>query len=729
EHSSALCSVVVILLLLFIAIIIAVSLLARVALGTPALLDKMSETISAFKNAAFKKAGTLNLNDVKEWVVEERRSQASCRSLPFTFLLYCSFTWHLFSHRQVDLVFPLLNQLGTATRKGIVPLSMPEKVPPATPSELSTVSSWADAMVWLDRTMVPLIWSSGSGGAGAVMGVNRLVGGMRLRQTRLKHVDCPGPDTLANSYDAWFRDTYNQSCVSDGSELATGPLPEASAGSLTQGTAPDSNGWYTYWMDANLEQQQAFAIVDQLRAAEWLSTETELLRVQAMMYNGQVAMFVLLQVDLTMDRVGAITKTMKTQALPAEVFDSEWAYVADFLFVCTLAWLFLGEALACIRSGRQGALGTFLFKLERLTNITVLVMGAGFVLSFVILSQRLAKISDSVAASISSSEDAGTSMEDVRLNLDESYDLASTMTEQMRYHEFAAFAYTCLMLVRFFDGFRGNQRLAILTDTLAVASDDLFHFLCIFAVVFSNFVISAHLLFGQSLLEWSDLRRSSNTGFRALMGDFDFESMYRIAPVSATIWFWSFMLLIFLTLINIFLAIVLEAYTEVKEKAGSQCESLLSMFGRAASSAASRLTGLELHAAALLPVRMSGSSAAPTTKHEAADLREEIAAFRLEMRACLQHLEDLGGPLGRASAPSPELTAASLAPLKGRPPPAAPASPSPPRPAAGGSRLPGSPARRLSSSSRPRRTSRDLQQQAARPVRTRAYDRAARAQQ
>merc|ERR1719230_1253452 len=96
----------------------------------------------------------------------------------------------------------------------------------------------------------------------------------------------------------------------------------------------------------------------------------------------------------------------------------------------------------------------------------------------------------------------------------------------------------------------------------------------VFLLVFFNFVIGAHFLFGQSLKEWSSSILAICSGFRALMGDFDFNAMYVISPFNATCWFVIYMAFIFLVLLNMFVAIVMDAYATVKNEAG-KAESII----------------------------------------------------------------------------------------------------------------------------------------------------------
>jgi hypothetical protein len=404
-------------------------------------------------------------------------------------------------------------------------------------------------------------------------------------------------------------------------------------------------------MDTGLQQPEARAAVAQVRDARWLSTESQNLEIQTMLYSGQVARFVILEIEFVMDRVGTLKKFLRIKSLPASVFTKTWAYVADGIFVFLLLWLFMGEIFSAMveykKDGMAGLKNNFL-RFRRLTNFFCILLGFGFIFFFTLLAKQLTDLSETVAEMIKMSDAGGQTPALMRQRLGESYDDAAQMAADYRLQEFMAFGYSCIMLAKFFDGFRGNQRMAVLTDTLAVAADDLFHFFIILGIVFFNFILGAYLLFGQVLREWSSLRRAANSGFRALMGDFEFEEMYKIAPISATFWFWGYMILVTLILINILLAIVLEGYTEVKEKAGKSNESLLNQLGGMLESlrewGKKNGAGLSRTATMVMPPKEEA-----TTEEL---LMNELKTLRQEMKLVLREVKELKET--RAKPTSPE---------------------------------------------------------------------------
>lgn len=135
-------------------------------------------------------------------------------------------------------------------------------------------------------------------------------------------------------------------------------------------------------------------------------------------------------------------------------------------------------------------------------------------------------------------------------------------------HRIAMFWYTMVLMLRFFKSFEGQPRLAEMNRTLVGASQDIIHFIIVFFLLFLSFAVGGYVLFGAMMHEWSTLWRSVNSAFQATMGTIDFEVMYSIAPVSASMWYWLYMVSIVFVLFNMFMAIMYDHYTRTKSQTG-----------------------------------------------------------------------------------------------------------------------------------------------------------------
>merc|ERR1712232_471030 len=153
--------------------------------------------------------------------------------------------------------------------------------------------------------------------------------------------------------------------------------------------------------------------------------------------------------------------------------------------------------------------------------------------------------------------------------------------------ELATFWYSLVLMSKFFHAFEGHPKLGVITETLRRGIVDITHFMIVFMLVFINFTLGAYFIYGNQLYEWSNFWLALNSSFRTLMGDFDFAAMYAISPVPAMVWFWLYMVLFYLIMLNMLLAIVMDTYSEVKSECDHKCEEMEGL-KREASEAASK---------------------------------------------------------------------------------------------------------------------------------------------
>jgi hypothetical protein len=130
--------------------------------------------------------------------------------------------------------------------------------------------------------------------------------------------------------------------------------------------------------------------------------------------------------------------------------------------------------------------------------------------------------------------------------------------------------------LKFFKAFQSNYRLKVVTDTFRRMQSDLYHFLIVFFSVYIVFAIVGHLMFGSDIEQFSSLSYSINACLTLAMGDFawyvDVMDFFYIPLPSGMpkpllfCWYTLYAALVCLTLLNMFLAIVMEHYCVVSER-------------------------------------------------------------------------------------------------------------------------------------------------------------------
>jgi len=130
------------------------------------------------------------------------------------------------------------------------------------------------------------------------------------------------------------------------------------------------------------------------------------------------------------------------------------------------------------------------------------------------------------------------------------------------------------VIMRFFKAFEANPRLKILSKTLQRSASDIAHFSIILVFVFVVYSVTGHILFGGSLIEFITIPRSIVTSFTCLMGDFGWyvdrmqtlrEMGQRMPRAMMIVWFWTFNLFVFMVLLNMLMAIILDHYAAVAD--------------------------------------------------------------------------------------------------------------------------------------------------------------------
>merc|ERR1719316_2159742 len=114
-----------------------------------------------------------------------------------------------------------------------------------------------------------------------------------------------------------------------------------------------------------------------------------------------------------------------------------------------------------------------------------------------------------------------------------------------------------MIMLKLFKAFSAQARLALVTQTLSRSFLDISHFGIVFLAIFSSYAIMGNLLFGREVQGFSTFGRSMNSCFLVLMGDFEYmEQMQEVGRYISRLWFWTFMVLVFLIMLNMVLAIL-----------------------------------------------------------------------------------------------------------------------------------------------------------------------------
>ncbi len=128
-----------------------------------------------------------------------------------------------------------------------------------------------------------------------------------------------------------------------------------------------------------------------------------------------------------------------------------------------------------------------------------------------------------------------------------------------------ALVLTILRMLKFLDF---QKRLGAVTRTVQYAATDLFHFGILFTIVIGGYTVLGFVAFGNAIDGFSSFSNSFETCFQLLMGDLDVSSFLFSHPneIAAFLYYYSYLVVVYFILLNILLAILVEAYVEVKKE-------------------------------------------------------------------------------------------------------------------------------------------------------------------
>jgi hypothetical protein len=102
--------------------------------------------------------------------------------------------------------------------------------------------------------------------------------------------------------------------------------------------------------------------------------------------------------------------------------------------------------------------------------------------------------------------------------------------------------------------------LSLVWKTMYRAVLDILYYFLIFVIMFVGFLLCGFLAFGPHLREYRSVTNSASTLLRMVIGEIDYASIRRVNPSFAWVFFAAYVLIFFFLLVNIFLAIILDAW-------------------------------------------------------------------------------------------------------------------------------------------------------------------------
>mmetsp|Transcript_58253 Transcript_58253/g.109755 ORF Transcript_58253/g.109755 Transcript_58253/m.109755 type:complete len:786 (-) Transcript_58253:116-2473(-) len=546
-------------------------------------------------------AGRVTNREFGEWLTYQHKLRTNCATLPLTLATWLTFLFVLYLHGHVNTTYRMRQCLSQA----VLEVEAPREIDGALNAAVSQEVSQSQSLRFGELTNTVEMWSWIIGGLipafsgtpqrpGFVRTFNQVIGDVQLRETRRKKGTCKAAEELTTY--------YRQTCFS-GSETSSDPYGAyrtdlafvAGAGLPEPHTVNKER--FLAWLNVQ-NPSLALARAAELRHSNWVDDGTESVEAHIAVFNAEIKAYAHILVKFVFQNGGLIKQELEVRPLSANHYPHWSYYIPDILWVLLLIKFIANSAQRVVDSRQrrccQRCCESPWLALDWISIFLGLCLALfyGFFMMFLdLLAEDLGKLGSAPDPIIGPGNQTIVNMAYQEISL-RYHGVTAEIIEELQmliavkvFYRLGMYWYCMTLLMRFFQGFRGQPRIMQITSTITSAFADLTHFGLILVVVFVNFALAGYVLFGPEIPEWSRVNKALQTTLAVPFGRLDYETMHNIAPFTALTWLFSFIVTIVFILLNMLLAIITDHYTGVWKQMGSRghdiIEQLMDMSGDA----------------------------------------------------------------------------------------------------------------------------------------------------
>lgn len=531
---------------------------------------------------AFEEMGPqVTFDQLLEYLAIDSGLRRSCKSLPITMALWITFVLLVLQHGQARGSYEAASFLSDA----IIAAAVPTELPGTNTSSanflpgayfpgltIGTIREKDHILPWLQGGLAPMIMPDGTS-VNQMLEMQMLVGHVRVRQTRGRSTSTC---TLANGYENF----YSGKCHPSGGNPGVYGPKRASYQLEDYAFHNQGNERYEMWLEVGRPAHVINERVSELIAGKWVDLNTQDITVSALFLNMEAHIYCLAEMKFILHREGFIETDVKVKPVRGDVF-THWSHIFLDVVWSLLILLLLFEASQLAYDAYEREIFGLYLKdpytwLDWFSVILGALLGwffAGLIYQLDVFEIKVAGLGDAPRLSVVEA----LAFDKVQAQQDE-FDYHAKVSAlfyqlgnvawAVEWHRLLAFWYSVVVVCRFLRGFTGQPRMAVLIQTLLFCSDFLLHYMIVFVMVMGNFTLGGYILFGGQVSGWSTYGSSLSRILLVLFNHFDFDELYDVAPVTSTVWYISFLIVVSMMLLNLLLASILNGYLEVRQRLG-----------------------------------------------------------------------------------------------------------------------------------------------------------------
>nr|XP_046272234.1 polycystin-2 isoform X2 [Scatophagus argus] len=383
---------------------------------------------------------------------------------------------------------------------------------------------------------------------------NLLLGVPRLRQVKVRNESCSVHEDLRDE----VQECYNMYTPANEDTTSFGPKNGTAWVYTTESEMNGSSYWGQvskyggggYYQDLSRTKEESAIQLQFLKDHLWLDRGTRAVFLDFSVYNGNINLFCIARLLVEFPATGGVVTSWQFQTVRLIRYVSSWDYFVGLCEVafCLFILYYIVEEVLEIRIHRLH----YFKSLWNCLDVLIVVLSA---VAIIMNITRTAMVGN-LLKSLLENHTAHPSFE-------------SLANLQVQFNNVAAII-VFFSWVKLFKFINFNKTMSQLSSTMSRCAKDLVGFAIMFFIIFLAYAQLAYLVFGTQVNDFSTFQASIFTQFRIILGDFEFSEIEEANPVFGPIYFTTFVFFIFFILMNMFLAIINDTYSEVKADMSQQ---------------------------------------------------------------------------------------------------------------------------------------------------------------
>jgi len=522
-------------------------------------------------NAGGEGAG-VTLSQLEEFLAVKKGMRMACGTLPFTFLIWITYFLVILNVGETEDEF----NGSTLVKQSILEAIAQKPVDGSNSNEtvkfgFHDLKDAGDITWWTKTALLPVLNPAGT----KMSGTQKIVGFARVTQIKGAPGECE--DLTANQ-----KIFYPGLCfapLKEGALLSSfGPyLVDDAFEALAP---PRKPGEFEAWLDAGRDMNIIESRVQNLIDYQWIDPVTQEVSMDALFVNLQLHSYSRVKIRIKIWREGSIESELQIRPIKAEVV-THWSHV--FSNICFVIVLFFQLSIFLQQSLREHGLGliklhltdpwTWLDLFLILSATVVIIMGIVYQLDMSGFTDMVFAIGvipewDVLEAPAARKVQAILENRKYREQVSDLFSRCDGVLQLAESIRLGSAWYAVAICLRFYRGFTGQPRTSVILQAVMYMTPLFMHYLIILGTVFGNFALSGYILFGEQVSSWSTFGDSVASLLKLLQGEFDYNELRNVAPISSMIWWWTFYLSIVIVLSKCLTAAVLQRFMEVRSALG-----------------------------------------------------------------------------------------------------------------------------------------------------------------